>query len=52
MNLINFLLLFSNGGGEQQVDYEIFELKTNDVLFTMEGYLNAIKSIDPLTQGY
>jgi hypothetical protein len=23
----NFLLLFSNGGGEQQVDYEIFEIK-------------------------
>ena len=34
------------------MDYEIFELKTNDVLFTMEGYLNAIKSIDPSTQGY
>lgn len=48
----NFLLLFSNGGGEQQVDYDIFELNTNDVLFIRESHLNAIKSIDPSTQGY
>ena len=48
----NFLLLFSNGGGKQQVDYEVFELSTNDVLFIREGHLNAIKSIDPSTQGY
>ena len=48
----NFLLLFSNGGGEQQVDYDVFELTTNDVLFIREGHLNAIKSIDPSTQGY
>ena len=45
----NFLLLFSNGGGKQQVDYEDFELSTNDVLFIREGHLNAIKSIDPST---
>jgi len=48
----NFILLFSNGGGEQQVDYDIFELNTNDVLFIREGHLNAIKSICPSTQGY
>jgi AraC-like DNA-binding protein len=48
----NFLLLFSNGGGEQQVDYDIFELNTNDVLFIRESHLNAIKSIDPSTEGY
>jgi AraC family transcriptional regulator, transcriptional activator of pobA len=48
----NFLLLFLDGGGEQQVDYEIFELKANDVLFIREGHLNAIKSIDPSTDGY
>ena len=48
----NFLLLFSNGGGKQQVDYDVFELKTNDILFIREGHLNAIKSIDPSTQGY
>lgn len=48
----NFLLLFSNGGGKQQVDYEVFELSTNDVLFIREGHLNAIKLIDPSTQGY
>ena len=48
----NFILLFSNGGGKQQVDYEIFELNTNDVLFIREGHLNAIKLIDPTTQGY
>ena len=35
----NFLLLFSNGGGEQQVDYDIFELNTNDVLFIGESHL-------------
>lgn len=48
----NFLLLFSNGGGEQQVDYDIFELISNDVLFIRESHLNAIKSIDPTTEGY
>lgn len=48
----NFLLLFSNGGGKEQVDYEVFELSTNDVLFIREGHLNAIKLIDPSTQGY
>lgn len=48
----NFLLLFLNGGGKQQVDNEILELKPNDVLFIREGHLNAIKSIDPDTNGY
>ena len=48
----NFLLLFLKGGGEQQVDYNIFELKANDVLFIRESHLNAIKSIDPSTEGY
>lgn len=48
----NFLLLFSNGGGEQQVDYDIFKLNANDVLFIREGHLNAIKSINPDTEGY
>ena len=48
----NFLLLFSAGGGEQQVDNDIFELKSNDVLFIREGHLNAIKSINPSTDGY
>ena len=48
----NFLLLFSNGGGEQQVNYDVFKLNTNDVLFIRESHLNAIKSIDPSTQGY
>ena len=48
----NFLLLFSDGGGEQQVDYDIFTLKLNDALFIREGHLNAIKSINPTTQGY
>ena len=48
----NFLLLFLDGGGEQQVDYDIFELKANDILFIREGHLNAIKSINPSTDGY
>jgi AraC family transcriptional regulator, transcriptional activator of pobA len=45
-------LLFSDGGGEQQVDYDNFELNANDVLFIRESHLNAIKSIDPTTEGY
>ena len=48
----NFLLLFLAGGGEQQIDYDIFELNTNDVLFIRESHLNAIKSINPLTEGF
>lgn len=48
----NFLLLFLDGGGEQQVDYDIFELNPNDVLFIRESHLNAIKSINPSTDGY
>lgn len=48
----NFLLLFSDGGGIQQVDNEIIELRSNDVLFIREGHLNAVKFIDPATSGY
>jgi len=48
----NFLLLFSDGGGKQQIDNEILELAPNDCLFIREGHLNAIKSIDPNTDGY
>ena len=48
----NFLLLFSAGGGLQQVDNEEVALKPNDALFIREGHLNAIKSIDPATDGY
>ena len=48
----NFLLLFAKGGGEQQVDNDILQLNANDVLFIREGHLNAIKSIDPDTNGY
>ena len=48
----NFLLLFLDGGGEQQIDNEVVELTANDALFIREGHLNAIKSIDPTTQGY
>ena len=48
----NFLLLFMEGGGEQQVDNDLLELNPNDVLFIREGHLNAIKSINPSTNGY
>ncbi|MBC8110919.1 MAG: AraC family transcriptional regulator [Verrucomicrobia bacterium] len=48
----NFLLLFSEGGGVQQVDADIFELNANDVLFIRESHLNAIKSISPSTDGF
>jgi AraC family transcriptional regulator, transcriptional activator of pobA len=48
----NFLLLFRNGGGRQQVNNEFFDLCTNDVLFIREGYLNAIKEIRPDTDGF
>ncbi len=48
----NFLLLFRDGGGRQQVDNEILELHPNDVLFIREGHLNAVKYIDPRTDGY
>ena len=48
----NFLLFFLDGGGEQQVDNELLSLKANDVLFIREGHLNAIKSINPSTDGY
>lgn len=48
----NFLLLFLDGGGKQQVDNEIIDLNPNDVLFIREGHLNAIKSIHPATKGY
>ncbi|TCD28336.1 AraC family transcriptional regulator [Pedobacter psychrodurus] len=48
----NFLLLFLDGGGEQQVDNDLIKLQANDVLFIREGHLNAIKSILPSTDGY
>lgn len=48
----SFLLLFSHGGGRQQVDNEIIELNQNDVLFIRGGHLNAIESIDSDTDGY
>jgi AraC-like DNA-binding protein/mannose-6-phosphate isomerase-like protein (cupin superfamily) len=48
----NFLLLFLEGGGKQQINNEIIELHPNDVLFIREGHLNAIKSINPDTNGY
>lgn len=48
----SFLLLFSEGGGKQQVDNEILDLNPNDVLFIREGHLNSIKSIDSNTDGY
>ena len=48
----NFLLMFSAGGGIQQVDNELIELQTNDVLFIREGHLNAIQSIQDDSQGY
>lgn len=46
------MLLFLAGGGKQQVDHEIIELRPNDILFIREGHLNAIKSIDSHTEGY
>ncbi len=48
----NFLLLFLDGGGEQQVDNDIIELQANDILFIREGHLNAIKSIKSTTEGF
>jgi len=48
----NFLLLLTAGGGQQQVDNELLDLQANDVLFIREGHLNAIKWIDPSTNGY
>ncbi len=48
----NFLLLFLNGGGEQQIDNEVIKLVANDALFIREGHLNAIKLIEPATDGY
>ncbi|MEM6767223.1 MAG: AraC family transcriptional regulator, partial [Bacteroidota bacterium] len=48
----NFLLIFSHGGGSQQIDSEVLSLQKNDLLFIREGHLNSIQSIDPTTQGY
>jgi AraC-like DNA-binding protein len=48
----NFLLLFRTGGGQQQVDNDVVDLAPNDVLFIRDGHLNAIKSIEPATEGY
>lgn len=47
-----FILLFIAGGGEQQIDGEIYSLKPYDVLFVREGHLNGIKLIDPKTEEY
>lgn len=46
------LLIFSTGGGVQQIDNEIYQIKQNQVLFIREGHLNSIKSIHPETSGY
>jgi AraC family transcriptional regulator, transcriptional activator of pobA len=48
----SFILFFTNGGGEQQVDNDVIRLKSNDLLFIREGHLNAIKSIDKATDGF
>ena len=48
----NFLLIFSAGGGIQQVDNEFIKLGPKDVLFIREGHLNAVQAIDPDSQGY
>lgn len=48
----NYLLLFTDGGGVQQVDNAIVSLQTNDVLFIREGHLNAVQAIHPNTTGY
>jgi len=46
------LLVFTKGGGRQQVDNEFYKLQKNDVLFIREGHLNAIQSIEPDTEGF
>lgn len=46
------LLIFTTGGGVQQIDNEQYQIKQNEVLFIREGHLNSIKSIDPETSGY
>lgn len=48
----SFLLLFLDGGGEQQIDNETFQLEANDVLFIREGHLNAINHINQKTKGF
>lgn len=48
----NFLLLFTDGEVNQQVDNEVLNLKANDVLFVREGHLNAIQSISTNIKGY
>lgn len=48
----SFLLFFTNGGGLQQIDSDIFEIKKNDILFIREGHINAIKEIKSNTEGY
>lgn len=48
----SFILFFINGGGLQQIDNEIFEIKKHDILFIREGHINAIKEINPETDGY
>lgn len=46
------LLIFTAGGGVQQIDNEEYRLKQNEVLFIREGHLNSIKSIESETKGY
>lgn len=48
----SFLLLFSEGGGRQQVDDKLLDLKANDALFIRAGHLNGIKTIAPTTDGF
>ncbi len=48
----NFLLLFSSGGGKQQVDTDLLDLEENDMLFIREGHLSAIREIYPETTGF
>lgn len=48
----SFLLIFQQGGGEQQIDNDTFLLGPNDLLFIREGHLNAINTIKADTEGF
>lgn len=48
----SFLLLFLKGGGIQQVDNDIIQLKPFDSLFIREGHINAIKEVDTKSDGF
>jgi AraC-like DNA-binding protein len=48
----NFLLIFTAGGGLQQLNNDRFQLNKNDVLFIREGHLNAIEEIHDGTDGF